>query len=34
MPGFLAFKGEEFNMGPVTRLDCSELLCKKGFIKV
>ena len=26
-PGFLAPGGEEFNPGPETRLDCSELLC-------
>ena len=26
-PGFLA-PGGEFNPGPETRLDCSELLCK------
>ena len=27
MPGFLAPGGEEFNSGPQTRLDRSELLC-------
>ena len=32
-PGFLAPGGEEFNPGPETRLDRSELLCKR-FIKV
>ena len=25
MPGFLASRGEEFDLGPETRLDCSEL---------
>ena len=30
-PGFLAPGGEEFNPGPETRLDCSELLCNKVF---
>ena len=29
MPGFLASGGEEFNPGPETRLDSSELLCNK-----
>ena len=33
-PGFLAPGGEEFNPGPETRLDRSELLCNKVFIKV
>ena len=28
-PGFLAPGGEEFNPGPETRLDRSELLCNK-----
>ena len=28
-PGFLASGGEEFNPGPETRLDHSELLCSK-----
>ena len=32
-PGFLASRGEEFNPGPETRLDCSERLCN-SFIKV
>ena len=32
MPGFLAF-GEEFNPGPVMRLDRSELLCNKVLLK-
>ena len=27
--GFLASRGEEFNPGPVTKLDCSELLCNQ-----
>ena len=30
---FLAFGGEEFNLGPVTRLDNSELLCNKDLLK-
>ena len=32
--GFLASGGEEFNLGPETRLDCSELLCNKVFSSV
>ena len=32
-PGFLALRGEEFNLGPVTRLDHSELLCNKVLLK-
>ena len=32
MPGFLA-SGEEFNPGPETRLDRSELLCNKVLLK-
>ena len=32
-PGFLAPGGEEFNPGPETRLDRSELLCNKVFLK-
>ena len=32
-PGFLAPGGEEFNPGPETRLDRSELLCKKVLLK-
>ena len=32
-PGFLASRGEEFNLGPETRLDCSELLCNKVLLK-
>ena len=31
--GFLAPGGEEFNPGPETRLDCSELLCNKVLFK-
>ena len=31
-PGFLA-SGGEFNPGPETRLDCSELLCNKVLLK-
>ena len=30
---FLASGGEEFNPGPVTRLDHSELLCNKVLLK-
>ena len=33
MPGFLASRGEEFNPGPETRLDRSELLCNKVLLK-
>ena len=33
MPGFLASRGEEFNPGPATRLDRSELLCNKVLLK-
>ena len=32
-PGFLAPGGEEFNPGPETRLDSSELLCNKVLLK-
>ena len=32
-PGFLAPGGEEFNPGPETRLNCSELLCNKVLLK-
>ena len=32
-PGFLASRGEEFNLGPEMRLDCSELLCNKVLLK-
>ena len=32
-PGFLASGGEEFNPGPETRLDSSELLCNKVVLK-
>ena len=32
-PGFLAPGGEEFNPGPETRLDLSELLCNKVLLK-
>ena len=31
--GFLAAGGEEFNLGPETRLDRSELLCNKVLLK-
>ena len=33
MLGFLASRGEEFNLGLVTRLDSSELLCNKVLLK-
>ena len=33
MLGFLASGGEEFNPGPVTWLDRSELLCNKVLLK-
>ena len=33
MLGFLASGGEEFDQGPVTRLDRSELLCNKVLLK-
>ena len=32
-PGFLVPGGEEFNPGPETRLDHSELLCNKVLLK-
>ena len=32
-PGFLASRGDEFNPGPETRLDHSELLCHKVLLK-
>ena len=31
--GFLAPGGEEYKLGPETRLDCSELLCNKVLLK-
>ena len=30
----MASRGEEFDMGPETRLDCSELLCHKVLLKL
>ena len=33
MPGFLASGREEFNLGPETRLVCSEFLCNKVLLK-
>ena len=33
MLGFLASRGEEFNLGPEMRLDCSELLCNRVLLK-
>ena len=32
-PGFLASRGDDFNPGLETRLDCSELLCNKVLLK-
>ena len=32
-PGFWASGGDEFNLGPETRLDRSELLCNKVLLK-
>ena len=32
-PGFLASGGDEFNPGPETRPDSSELLCNKVLLK-
>ena len=32
-PGFLASGGDEFKLGPETRLDRSELLCNKVLLK-
>ena len=32
-PGFLVSGREEFDLGPVTRLDHSELLCNKVLLK-
>jgi len=31
--GFFTSRGEEFNLGPETRFDCSELLCNKVLLK-
>ena len=33
MLGFWASRGEEFNLEPVRRLDCSELLCNIVLLK-
>ena len=33
MLGFLASRGDEFNLGPETRLDRSELFCNKVLLK-
>ena len=33
MPEFLASGGEEFNLGPVIRLNHSEILCNKVLLK-
>ena len=33
MPGFLASREEEFNLGSEMRLDCSELLSNKVLLK-
>ena len=32
-PGFLAFRGDEFNPGPETRLDHSKFLCNEVLLK-
>ena len=32
-PGFLASGGDEYNPGPETRLDSSEILCNKVLSK-
>ena len=32
--GFLASRGEDFNLGPETRLDHSELLCNKVLLNI
>ena len=32
MPGFFASRGDEFNLGPETRLGLSELLCNKVLL--
>ena len=34
MLGFVASRGEEFNPGPETRLDHSELLCNKLSLSI
>ena len=31
--GFLASGGDEFNLGPETKQDCSGLLCNKVLLK-
>ena len=31
--GFMASRGDEFDLGPKTRLDHSELLCSKVLLK-
>ena len=33
MPGFLASRGDEINLGPEMRLNHSELLCHKVLLK-
>ena len=33
MLGFLASRGEKFNLGPVTRLDHSAFLCNKVLLR-
>ena len=33
MLGFLASRGEEYNLGPETRLDCSELVCNRVLLE-
>ena len=32
-PGFLVTRGEEFNLGPENRLECSDILCNKVLLK-
>ena len=32
-PGFLASGGDEFNLGPETKLDRSEILCNQVLLK-
>ena len=32
-PGFLASGGDDFNLGPETRLDHLEILCNKVLLK-
>ena len=34
MPRFLASRGEDFNLGPVTMFDHSELLCHTVLLSI